>query len=142
MRLWSIHSKYLDTKGLVALWREALLAKHVLEGKTKGYKNHPQLNRFKKTKYPVDAINHYLSEVYYEAKARGYNFTKDKIDWTFKKIKLKVTIGQLEYELAHLKKKLKVRDPKKLKEIKALKSITTHPLFKTIEGKIEDWEIV
>jgi hypothetical protein len=47
MRIWSIHPKYLDIKGLVALWREALLAKHVLEGRTKGYRNHPQLDRFK-----------------------------------------------------------------------------------------------
>jgi len=38
MRLWTIHPKYLDAKGLVALWRETLLAKHVLEGKTPGYK--------------------------------------------------------------------------------------------------------
>jgi len=46
MRIWSLHPKYLDTKGLVALWRDALLARHVLQGKTTGYKNHPQLNRF------------------------------------------------------------------------------------------------
>ena len=38
MRLWSIHPKYLGTKGLVALWREALLAQKVLQGNTKGYK--------------------------------------------------------------------------------------------------------
>ncbi|MGH2666461.1 pyrimidine dimer DNA glycosylase/endonuclease V [Flavobacterium sp.] len=67
MRIWSLHPKYLDTKALVALWRETLLAKHVLEGKTKGYKNHPQLNRFKEAKYPIDSINQYLSEVYFEA---------------------------------------------------------------------------
>lgn len=47
MRIWSLHPKYLDTKGLVALWRETLLAQHVLSGKTKRYKNHPQLARFK-----------------------------------------------------------------------------------------------
>ena len=41
MKLWSIHPKYLDAKGLVALWREALLAQKVLDGKTEGYKNHP-----------------------------------------------------------------------------------------------------
>jgi carboxyl-terminal processing protease len=29
MRLWSLHPKYLDAQGLVALWREALLAKAV-----------------------------------------------------------------------------------------------------------------
>lgn len=37
MRLWSIHPRYLDTKGLVALWRETLLlAQAVLFGNTKG----------------------------------------------------------------------------------------------------------
>ncbi|HEU5178767.1 MAG TPA: pyrimidine dimer DNA glycosylase/endonuclease V, partial [Burkholderiales bacterium] len=32
MRLWSLHPKYLDARGLVALWREALLAQAVLRG--------------------------------------------------------------------------------------------------------------
>ena len=44
MRLWSLHPKYLDKLGLLGLWRESLLAQKVLLGKTKGYKNHPQLN--------------------------------------------------------------------------------------------------
>ncbi|GIW62281.1 MAG: hypothetical protein KatS3mg090_0107 [Patescibacteria group bacterium] len=78
MRLWTIHPKYLDSKGLVALWREGLLAKKVLEGKTKGYKNHPQLNRFKTHKKPLEAINSYLFNIYKEAKKRGYNFDKKK----------------------------------------------------------------
>src|SRR6185295_4973729 len=107
MRIWSIHPKYLDAKGLVALWRETLLTKHVLEGKTKGYKNHPQLDRFKKIKNPVDAINQYLSIVYTEALARGYDFNKQKINWKFKKRRIKVTAGQLEYEASHLLNKLK-----------------------------------
>jgi hypothetical protein len=33
MRIWSLHPKYLDSKGLVALWRESLLAKNVLRDK-------------------------------------------------------------------------------------------------------------
>jgi hypothetical protein len=36
MRLWSLHLKYLDAKGLVAVW--GLLAKKVSKEKTKGYK--------------------------------------------------------------------------------------------------------
>jgi len=76
MRIWSIHPEYLDTKGLVALWRETLLAKHVLEGKTKGYRNHPQLDRFKQVDKSIDAINQYLVAVYDEAFARGYRFDK------------------------------------------------------------------
>lgn len=46
MRIWSVHPSLLDAKGLVACWRETLLAQKVLQGLTKGYKNHPQLDRF------------------------------------------------------------------------------------------------
>jgi len=74
MRIWSIHPKYLDPKGFVALWREALLAKNVLEGKTVGYRNHPQLERFKNSKNPLDAINQYLSNIYDESVDRHFNF--------------------------------------------------------------------
>lgn len=142
MRLWSLHPKYLDAKGLVALWRETLLAKHVLEGKTKGYKNHPQLNRFKKTKDPVNSINRYLSVVYKEAVEREYTFDKTKIKWGFKNSRMNVTSGQIDYEFKHLKSKLSKRDPVKLKEIKKIKKIDTHPMFKIKEGEIEDWEII
>jgi len=142
MRIWSLHPKYLDTKGLVALWRETLLAQHVLEGKTKGYKNHPQLDRFKRSKKPTEAINQYLAEVYIEATSRGYNFNKEKIDWNFRRSKMNVTTRQLDYELKHLLKKLQTRDPKKHKELKSIKAIDTHPIFKLIEGEIEKWEIL
>ena len=47
MRLWTLHPKYLDRQGLVAVWREGLLAQAVLHSNTKGYKNHPQLDRFR-----------------------------------------------------------------------------------------------
>jgi hypothetical protein len=140
MRIWSLHPKYLDAKGLVALWRETLLAKKVLEGKTKGYKNHPQLNRFKKLKRPVDAINQYLLEIHMEASGRKYNFDKEKINRIFKPAKLMVTKGQLAYEAAHLLNKLMIRDPKRYKELKLKKTFECHSLFKVIEGQIEEWE--
>jgi hypothetical protein len=142
MRIWSVHPKYLDAKGLVALWRETLLAKHVLEGKTKGYKNHPQLDRFKKSTLPVDAVNQYLAELFYEAEKRTYLFDKKKINWNFKRVKLSVTDGQLDYEKKHLLKKLLVRDPEKHNNLKSLKTVDAHPLFKIVEGYVEDWEIV
>lgn len=141
MRIWSIHPRYLDAKGLVAVWRETLLAKHVLEGKTKGYKNHPQLNRFKKSNQPIDNINHYLSIIQKEATFRKYNFDNNKVNWKFKVEILTVTDGQLKYEFSHLLHKLKLRDPKKFKELRKLKAIKSHPLFKVIDGDIEDWEI-
>jgi hypothetical protein len=142
MRLWSIHPKYLDTKGLVALWREALLAKHVLEGKTKGYKNHPQLHRFKRSEKPVDCINCYLAVIHQEALQREYNFDKQKVDWSCTSTCLSVTTGQLQYESAHFLSKLKIRDPKKYEALKTLSSFDAHPLFKIIDGDTEQWEII
>jgi len=142
MRIWSLHPKYLDAKGLVALWRETLLAKHVLEGKTRGYKNHPQLNRFKALKDPVNAINYYLSEIHREASNRKYNFDQKKIDWKFKKSKVTVTKGQMAYEKEHLLNKLKNRDKNKLKEVRNILFFDTHPIFREIEGEIEEWEII
>ncbi|MFM9944724.1 MAG: pyrimidine dimer DNA glycosylase/endonuclease V [Bacteroidia bacterium] len=118
MRIWSIHPKYLDAKGLVALWRETLLAKHVLEGKTKGYKNHPQLDRFKKLKRPIDAINQYSTEIYKEVLKRNYKFDKDKINWGFESQGLTVTSGQIEFEMVHLLKKQKSRDLQNMESLK------------------------
>ncbi len=141
MRIWSLHPKYLDAKGLVALWRETLLAKHVLEGKTKGYKNHPQLLRFKKSKFPIDAIHHYLSLVFEEATSRGYHFSAGKFNADCKKIKLSVTQGQMKYEATHLLKKLKARDPLLYKKYKPRKTFDPHPMFKIVNGEIEDWEV-
>lgn len=142
MRIWSLSPKYLDTKGLVALWRETLLAKNVLEGNTKGYKNHPQLNRFKESTNPLNNINYYLSEVYLEAIRRGYNFDKDKIDWNFKKTNIGVTSGQIEFEKSHLLIKLKKRDSERYEITKYINKMETHPLFNIYEGDIESWEII
>ncbi len=137
MRLWSIHPKYLDKKGLVALWREGLLAKKVLEGKTKGYKNHPQLQRFKEFKNPLLAINSYLYFVWEEAKKRGYNFRKRKISSReIISAKIPVTKEQLEFEFSHLLKKLEKRDRKKFDEIKKKVIILpdVNPVFCIIGG--------
>ena len=142
MRLWSLHPKYLDKKGLIALWREALLAKKVLEGKTKGYKNHPQLERFKKTENPLDCINQYLTNIYEESIKREYRFDRSKIRWDFNETTLTVTDRQLDYERNHLLKKLKVRDIERYKELVKEKKLDPHPLFKVIKGEIEGWEII
>ena len=141
MRLWSLHPKYLDTKGLVALWREALLAKHVLEGKTKGYVHHPQLARFRKAQRPVEAINQYLVAVYDEAVSRNYKFDKSKIDMRFVPITIPVTSGQVSYEKGHLLEKLKIRDTLFYKKLMEEDVIDTHPLFEMIDGGVEEWEV-
>ena len=142
MRLWSIHPGYLDTKGLVALWREGLLAQNVLLGNTKGYKNHPQLVRFKNTNDPVGAIASYLRCVIDEADKRGYHFNKSKIMNNKMRSKLPVTGGQIEYEFKHLLGKLKERDLNLYKQLKVIKRIKVHPTFKKVSGNVEDWEIL
>lgn len=142
MRLWSIHLRYLDTKGLVALWREGLLAHNVLLGKTKGYKNHPQLIRFSNTEDPSAAIGCYLNAVAEEADRRNYRFNKSKIFTTVFKDKIPVTIGQAQYEFKHLLKKLKHRDQQVYEKFRNTTEIELHPLFYSVDGDVENWEIV
>ena len=142
MRIWSLNPKYLDSKGLVALWRETLLAKSVLEGKTDAYKHHPQLNRFKTARKPIDAISYYLEYVWLEADRRNYRFDKSKFVEITDIKRITVTIGQLNFEKNHLLKKLKLRDVKKYNEINDLINFETHPLFNLIAGEIEPWEKV
>lgn len=140
MRIWSIHPSYLDTKGLVALWRETLLAKAVLEGKTTGYKNHSQLIRFKALKNPLAAINCYLADIYKEATFRGYKFDSTKFDANLKCDLVPVAQGQLEYEFIHLQNKLKLRDAAKFEANNNLISFKAHPIFTIVSGSVEHWE--
>ncbi len=140
MRIWSIHPKCLDTKGLVALWRETLLAKKVLAGKTKAYRNHPQLNRFKEMIDPEGGVDHYLSYIYEEAKRRNYNFNREKINWDFEFMGLAVTKGQIQFEARHLLAKLKKRDPGRFQSLSLLDHFDPHPIFQVVDGPIEDWE--
>ncbi len=142
MGIWSLHPSYLDSKGLVALWRETLLAKHVLEGKTTGYKNHPQLNRFKACPEPLSALNRYLMLVFDESIQRGFNFDKSKFKMNSFEQVLTLTQGQLDYEWSHLLSKLKVRDIDRYQSIKDQTNIKAIPLFKIVPGPIESWEII
>jgi hypothetical protein len=140
MRLWSIHPKYLDYKGLLAVWREGLLAQKVLKGHTTGYKNHPQLKRFKQRSSPRKTIANYLLEIWKESDRRGYHFDKKKIGKTGKIGKIPVKNGQLEYEFDWLCKKLETRDKVRCGEIKNTVRIECNPIFKVIEGGVEEWE--
>ena len=140
MRLWTLHPKYLDAKGLVALWREALLAQKVLRGETRGYRHHPQLRRFSVFKNPPAALAAYLRAVHGEAVRRGYQFDGSKIGASGFRRKMPETRGQLLYEWSHLKRKLKRRDPARLREWSVLKKPSPHPLFKIIPGEVRDWE--
>jgi hypothetical protein len=140
LRLWSLHPGYLDSKGLVAVWREGLLAKKVLENGTVGYRRHPQLERFKKQAEPLTAIHVYLEAVLAEARKRGYNFDGGKIEQGLTCPLIFVTRGQLKFEMEHLRQKLQVRDPQQLQKIGDVNEITPHPLFKVVKGETEIWE--
>ena len=142
MRIWSLHPKYLDAQGLVALWRETLLAQKVLQGGTRGYKNHPQLERFKARRDPVAAIASYLDLVAAEASRRSYNFDETKIAEKRTRLKIDVTHGQLAYEWKHLRAKLANRSPEVLRKWKDIRFPETHPLFHVIDGEVEAWERV
>jgi len=142
MRLWSIHPDYLDTKGLVACWREGLLARKVLLGETQGYRMHPQLERFKRQMDPVRMIDTYLLGVYEEAKKRGYRFNREKIGVGNAEEKIDITDGQLEYELLHLKEKLRERNREQYAKIASVEMPKPHPLFRVVKGEVEAWEKV
>ncbi|MEM2843181.1 MAG: pyrimidine dimer DNA glycosylase/endonuclease V [Candidatus Bathyarchaeia archaeon] len=132
MRLWLIHPKYLDYKGLVAVWREGLLAKKVLEGKTRGYRSHPQLIVFKEYKRPVALINAYLFQIYLEAKRRGYSFDFSKIEPLNLEEAVTITKAQLRDEFRLLMEKLQTRDRRKFEELKSLglNSVESNPVFR------------
>lgn len=141
MRLWTVHPKYLDTKGLIACWREGLLARKVLLGETRGYRNHPQLIRFKNCNNPVEAIDAYLSEILAEAESRGYKFDSTKINRAVKIEKIAVTQGQVRYETQHLKNKLASRDFKAYMRLNDIHEMVPNNIFEVYPGEVEKWEI-
>jgi len=137
MRLWSLHPSLLDQKGLVALWREGLLAQKVLLGQTRGYRFHPQLRRFQAAKNPVAAIGAYLAAVAEEARERGYRFDAAKIVLRKSRVKIEVTRGQIEFERRHLLRKLRVRDPRQARKLRGTE-MRAHPMLRIVEGGVED----
>lgn len=140
MRLWSLHPRYLDRQGLVALWREGLLAQAVLRGQTRGYTRHPQLDRFRRQQAPVRALVYYLQEIQSEATRRGYKFDRSKLARGGDVVKIDVTEGQLAFEWQHLLHKIRTRDEAWLGQMDVANHPTPHPLFCVVKGDIEDWE--
>jgi len=140
MRLWSIHPKYLDAQGLVALWREALLARTVLRSATRGYRRHPQLERFRAQAFPLSALNGYLAAVHAEARARGYSFDRRKLGPVRRRSRMSVNAGQLAHEWRHLMAKLARRSPSLHRKWRAVARPECHPLFRRRTGPVEPWE--
>lgn len=140
MRLWSLHPKYLDPRGLVALWREGLLAQAVLKGETRGYRYHPQLVRFQSQSAPVPFIAEYLRAVHAESVARGYRFDSRKIARGRTTGRIDVTLGQVRFEWRHLIKRLDARAPEWCRSLFEEEPPQPHPLFRVTPGGIADWE--
>jgi hypothetical protein len=140
MRLWTLHPKYLDAQGLVALWREALLAREVLRGRTEGYRRHPQLQRFRSCASPVGAINRYLALVHDEACTRGYKFDRSKLGRGSASLRLPATDGQLCHEWSWLMSKLERRSPALHRRHLDVTDPAAHPLFRVVPGPVAEWE--
>lgn len=142
MRLWSLHPQYLDPAGLVAVWREGLLAQAVLAGRTRGYTSHPQLLRFREHDEPLLAIAQYLHEIAYEAATRGYQFDVSKLPPRRTTRTLPVTRDQLRYEWTHLRRKLSARNEEWYTRALRIQSPRAHPSFVVVRGPIAEWERV
>lgn len=140
MRLWTLHPRYLDRQGLVAAWREALLAQKVLAGATRGYRHHPQLARFQAQADPLAAVATFLAGLADEAQSRGYHFDTSKISRQRFTGTMAETSGQLLYEWGHLKAKLRVRDPQLCRRLRSVTTPDPHPLFRIVSGGVRDWE--
>lgn len=140
MRLWTVHPSYLDARGLVAAWREALLAQKVLAGGTRGYRNHPQLIRFRSQPKPLHAMAAFLRGLAEEARRRGYRFDASKIRRSRPAARIAETEGQLLYEWGHLKSKLRVRAPLLHMRFGPIARPRPHPLFRIVPGGARDWE--
>lgn len=140
MRLWTLHPRYLDAQGLVALWREALLAQAVLRGRTVGYRHHPQLERFRMHEAPRSAINAFLAEVHRESLRRGYAFDRSKLGPVRAPCRIEATRGQVAHEWEHLLAKLRRRSPADYERWRALRAPQPHPIFAVVAGPVAPWE--
>ncbi len=140
MRIWSLHPAHLDRAALVACWRETLLAQAVLDGRTKGYTRHPQLERFRAQSDPLGSVGAYLSAVADEADARGYRFDRTRILRPGPAaVRIPVTDAQLALEWQHLGAKLDQRSPADAVRWRAA-TPSAHPLFTVVPGPVEAWE--
>lgn len=161
MRVWSIHPAYLDTKGLVASWKEGIQGLNALRnprkpnGKWAMFAHHPQLIRFKRFENPELCLSEYLHFIADEADRRNYNFNRNLILPRLDEnpYQIWITCGQLIYEWDFLSHKVTCRtgfweygkptiNGKSTVETIASWSCVVHPMVVLIPGDIECWEKV
>jgi hypothetical protein len=78
--------------------------------------------------------------VYLESRERGYHFNPAKLAKRKSCDPLEVTTGQLRYEMKHVRKKLKLRNPVRYRIVRNVRIPRPHPLFVKVPGNIEEWE--
>lgn len=140
MRLWSVHPAQLDRAALVAGWREGLLAQKVLRGLTKGYTQHPQLERFRALDDPVLGMATWLHGLADSADARGYRFDRTRVVRDADPhLRLPLTDGQLAFEWGHLRAKCLQRSPEWWAKV-GTDGPRPHPLFSVEPGPVAPWE--
>ena len=145
MRIWSLHPAHLDRIGLVAGWREGLLAQAALARPEGGYGRHPQLERFRMSPDPLAALGTYLEHLADEADERGYRFDRSRVavrrsgDPSVIHAQLVVINGQLALEREHLLAKLDRRSPSDAARLRA-DPLRAHPSFVVVPGVVAAWE--
>lgn len=140
MRLWSVDPALLDRAALIAGWREGLLAQKVLDGRTRGYRSHPQLVRFQSLDEPVGGMVAWLEGLADEADRRGYRFDRTRLLRPGNDtIRIELTDGQLELEWHHLRAKVRDRDASWWARIEHAEP-AAHPMFTLVAGPVAPWE--
>ena len=142
MRLWTLHPKYLDAKGLVAAWREALLAQAVLRDRNDWLPKPSSTDPVP----PLTLTGSKYRVLSSRAACRGkpawvsVRPRKDRLPRGGRS-RLKATLGQLGYEWKHLRAKLAIRDKAWLASLGRVARPDAHPTFRVVPGDVEDWEV-
>lgn len=137
MRLWTIHPSHLDRAGLLACWREGLLARRVRASTVPiGYANHPQLHRWP----DVATLDAYLHGLVDEAEVRGYRFDRTKLGARINTSPIPVSTGQVDFEAGRLVSKMWARGGRPRAPLSP-GAIQVHPIFTIYSSdKVEEWE--
>lgn len=106
---------------------------------TRGYRQHPQLARFRGHAAPELAIDAHLAAVREEASERGYAFDRSKLGAIQAVAGIEATSGQLACEWEHLLRKLVVRHAA-LAGRRRDEAPACLPLFVIAPGPIAAWE--
>ena len=134
MNLWSFHPKYLDEKGLRAVWQDALFAQNVLSGRIKDHrKYYPQLMKFNNYFEPLAAIGAYLGFIYDDGVERGIIFQEHKIMHRSKRENIfQVDRERLEDEFEQYKRKMQTVSMLQTAKLRQVSKVEPHPIFEVV----------